>query len=400
MHLGKEYRRRPDVLIDLTPLDTPSRFRGIGRYVAGLASGLAELTEKAGAGLRVEGMVRTGLGFRPLTDPTLRYPGNPELRPSEWQYWRYKIARRLWMGTLAAGTGARLLHLTDPIGTPFDPRVPRILTCHDLIPLVLHREYLGPLPGARSARLVRDFVRYRSAYRLIAISEATQRDLVDRLGVDPARVDVVYHGLDHARFNRSGEVGEAGRVRSAIGVKDPFLLYVGAGDRRKRLSLLIRAYARSGRTREAALVIAGKQTPHQRKQLMQEARRAGVAKRVIFPGFVEDGLIPALYRTCLGYVFPSVYEGFGLPVLEALGCGAPTVTTLETSLAEVAGDAALGVPADDADALAEALRRLIDDSGLRSELSNRGPVRARDFTWRRCAAETLNCYRAALEGHD
>jgi glycosyltransferase involved in cell wall biosynthesis len=389
--------RRPDVLIDMTPLDTPSRFRGIGRYTACLAQGFTDLVEEGILDLRVEGFIRNGFGWRPQTDPTLRYSGDRGLRTSPWQYKCYKMARRLTMGSLAAGTGARLLHLTDPKGTPWDSRVPRIVTCHDLIPLVLHREYLGSIPGARATQFVCDFARYRSAVRLIAVSEATRRDLVTHLDVDPDRVDVVYHGVDRKRFNSQAWEGESERVQAALGVSDPFLLYLGGGDQRKRLPLLVRAYARSRRIKEARLVIAGPLSRTQLRILAKEAQASGVFQRVLFPGFVEDPFVPALYRTCLGHVFPSIYEGFGLPVLEAMSCGAPTVTTMETSLAEVAGDASLSVPADDEEALAEAIRRLVDDSALRHELSIRGPEWAARFTWRRCAAETLKCYRKALD---
>jgi glycosyltransferase involved in cell wall biosynthesis len=121
---------------------------------------------------------------------------------------------------------------------------------------------------------------------------------------------------------------------------------------------------------------------------------------VVFTGFVADGFVPALYRSCLAVVFPSVYEGFGLPVLEALACGAPTVTTGATAMPEVAGDAGLTVPADDEDALADAIARLVDDAGLRRRLSEGGPAQARRFTWRRCATETLACYRRALAESD
>lgn len=387
----------PDVLIDLTSLDTPSRFRGIGRYTLCLAAGIAEMAREGRLGLRVEGLVRYGPGLGPLTDPTLRYPGNPDLHPSDPQYEWYKAVRRLTMGTLAAGTGARLLHLLDPKGTPWDSRVPRVLTCHDLIPLVLHRDYLSRIPGSRKIRLLRDCIRYRSAHRLIAISEATRRDLITLLGVDPNRVDVVHHGVDHEHFSCKSEEGEAERVKAALGVHDPFLLYIGGGDSRKRLNLLIRAYARAQRTRDVLLVIAGMQSRRHRKLLTCEARAAGVLSRVVFAGFVEEQLVPALYRTCLGHVFPSVYEGFGLPVLEGMSCGAPTLTTRGTALEEVVGDAALTIPADDEEALAEAIRQLVDDSCLRRDLASRGIARAGHFTWRRCAARTVECYRKALE---
>lgn len=391
-------RKSPDVLIDLTAMDTPSRFRGIGRYTLSLAGAMAEMAAEGCLDLCIEGLVRYGPGpAGPLTDPTLGYSGNPDLRPSDWQYYRYKMMRRLSMGTLAARTGARLLHVLDPKGTPWDSRVPRIVTCHDLIPLILHEDYLTRIPGLRAIQLLRDRIRYHSANRLIAISESTRRDAIALLGIDPNRVDVVYHGVDHERFNRRGEEGELERVEAALGVHGPFLLYIGGADSRKRLELLIRAYAGARRTRDAALVIAGMQSRRRRKKLESAAAAAGVSSRVIFAGFVDDKLVPALYRTCLGHVFPSVYEGFGLPVLEGMSCGAPTITTLETALGEVVADAGLIVPADDEDALAEAIRRLIDDSGLRRDLAARGVAGAARFTWRRCAARTVECYRRALE---
>ncbi len=387
----------PDVLVDLTPLDTPSRFRGIGRYAAGLAQGIAELAAEGGLELRVEALVRNGLGSGPLTDPALCYSGDPRLRPSHWQYSKYKMVRRLTMGTLAASTGARLLHLTDPNGTPWDCRVPRIITCHDLIPLILHKQYMGSFPGARFVRWLRDVVRFRSAVRLIAISEATRRDVIGLLGLHPARIDVIKHGVDHERFCNRNAAGESEQVKAALNVHDPFLLSVGGGDPRKRLDLLIRAFAQSGRARDVQLVIAGALTSHQRRALAGEAEAAGVSSRVVLAGFVDEGLMPALYRTCLGHVFPSIYEGFGLTVLEAMSCGTPTITTLTTSLAEVAGNASLTVPADDQEALAEAIRELVDDSNLRQELSVRGRTWALQFTWRQCALQTAGCYRRALE---
>lgn len=387
----------PDVLVDLTPLDTPSRFRGIGRYAAGLVQGLSGLAAEGALDLKVEALVRNGPGPGPLTDPTLRYSGDPHLSPSHWQYTKYKMVRRLTMGTLAAGSGARLLHLTDPKGTPWDCRVPRIITCHDLIPLILYKQYMGSFPGARFGRRLRDVIRFRSAVRLIAISEATRRDAIERLGLHPDRIDVVQHGVDHERFCTRSAAGESEQVNAALNVRDPFLLYVGGGDPRKRLDLLIRAFAQSGRTRDVQLVIAGALTSYQRRALAVEAEAAGVSSRVVLAGFVDEGRMPALYRACLGHVFPSIYEGFGLTVLEAMSCGAPTVTTLTTSLGEVAGNASLTVPADDQEALAEAIRKLVDDSNLRQELSVRGRTWALQFTWRQCALQTVACYRRALE---
>jgi glycosyltransferase involved in cell wall biosynthesis len=306
------------------------------------------------------------------------------------------MQRRLCLGTLARRTGARLLHLPDPPGTPLDMRVPRIVTCHDLIPLVLARDYLAPVPGARALQWARDFARYRSARRVIAISHATRRDLLEHLGIAPQRVDVVYSGVDHDRFSALVADGERERVVERLGFDAPFLLCLGASDARKNLPLLVRAYRRSGVAADVKLVFAGPISPRQRERLERAIASSDVAGRVQILGYIADGLLVALFRHCLGYVFPSSYEGFGLPILEAMACGAPTLTSTLSALGEIAGEAALTLPALDEDLLAAGILRLVSDSALRASLRERGLVHARTFTWQRCAEQTLACYARAL----
>jgi glycosyltransferase involved in cell wall biosynthesis len=385
-----------DVLVDMTALNTPSRERGIGRYVKGLCRGLAE---QAGAeGLEIAGLVRHRGSPRGALDPSLQFAGDPSIRVSTLQYQRHKLERRLFLGTLAKRTGARLLHLPDPPGTPLDMRLQRIVTCHDLIPLVLAHDYLAPVPGARALQWARDFARYRTARRVIAISDATRRDLVEYLGIDPNRVDVVHSGVDHDRFSAVAVDSEHERARlaSKLGFDTPFLLCLGASDVRKNLPLLVSAFARSGVSKDVQLVFAGPISPRQRERLELAVSTNQLTGRVHVLGYIEDSLLVALFRHCLAYVFPSSYEGFGLPILEAMACGAPTLTSTLSALGEVAGDAALTIPSLDEETLAAGIARIVSDGELRAALRERGLVHVKAFTWERCAKQTLACYRRVL----
>ena len=387
-----------DVLVDMTALSTPSRERGIGRYVSNLCQALAERADfgDSGSALEIAGLTRHRGRASGSVDESLQFQGDPRIAVSSWQYQRHKLERRLFLGSLARRIGPRLLHLPDPPGTPIDMRQARIVTCHDLIPLVLARQYLAPLPGARALQWLRDVARYRTARRVIAISEATKNDLIQHVGVAPERIDVVHSGVDHARFSAAVVPGEREQVLQRLGFAAPFLLCLGASDVRKNLPLLVRAFALSGVAKDVKLVFAGPISERQRRRLLEAARATQVESSVLILGYIDDALLVALYRQCLAYVFPSSYEGFGLPILEAMACGAPVLTSTLSSLGEVAGDAALTLPAIEQGALAEGIRQIAGDEALRVSLRVRGLEHAQGFTWERCARLTLKCYERAL----
>jgi glycosyltransferase involved in cell wall biosynthesis len=393
-----------DVVVDMTALNTGNRERGIGRYVRSLcgalatrASWLGKYPQLAGAELQIAGLVRHFGQAEAALDPTLRFAGDAELATSGLRDQRHKLERRLLMGSLLSRLPARLVHLPNPPGTPFDRRRPRVVTCHDLIPLVLAKDYLSPLPGSRLLQRERDKARYKTAARVIAISQATRRDLIEQLDISPERIDVVHHGLDHARFKPHAAGDESTLLREDLGIAEPYLLYLGAGDVRKNLPLLVRAYARSGVARDVSLIVAGPLSKRQREQLRSQAEQSGVAERVRLLGYTDEKYIAPLYRHCQGHVFPSSYEGFGLTVLEAMACGAPTLTTAFSSLGEVAGDAALTLKELSEESMAHELQRLVSDRELRAELRRRGLLHVQAFTWERCAAQTLGCYQRALD---
>jgi glycosyltransferase involved in cell wall biosynthesis len=393
-----------DVLIDMTALNTGSRERGIGRYVRNLCLTLAarrdwleQYPALPGAALQLSGLIRHKGERAAALDPTLQFAGDYSIKTSSMQYQRHKLERRFLLGGLVNRVSCRLLHLPDPPGTPYDRRARRIVTCHDLIPLVLAKQYLSPLPGAVALQRARDKARYKSAARVIAISEATRRDLVEQLDIAPERIDVVHHGVDHERFSPSEAPGERALLAQQLGLDSPYFFYLGAGDVRKNLPLFVRAYAASGVARDVALVMAGPLSQRERATLLAVAAERGVADRLKLLGYVDEALIQPLYRQCLAHVFPSSYEGFGLPVLEAMACGAPTLTTAFSSLGEVAGDAALTLRELEVESFAAELCKLVEDAELRAELRRRGLLRVREFTWQRCAAKTLSCYQRALD---
>ena len=288
-----------------------------------------------------------------------------------------------------------LLHVqyTAPPRSP----CPVVATVHDL-----SFEHIPETFKLRSRVQLRLTVRAtaRRAAHVIAPSEYTRRDLLETYGLDPGRVTAVPLAVS-PRFRPVGEAAELDRVRRRYGIAGEYVLAVGSIQPRKNLARLVRAYSalRRGRGRSnlPQLVLAGKKA-----WLYGETLRAveeeGLAGSVVLTGYVSEGDLPALYSGALCFAYPSFYEGFGLPPLEAMSCGAPVLTGNLTSLPEVVGDAGLTVDPFDTEAMTRALARLIEDDALRAELRERGLKRARRFDWRDTARMTLQIYRRVAGG--
>jgi glycosyltransferase involved in cell wall biosynthesis len=238
----------------------------------------------------------------------------------------------------------------------------------------------------------------RRADRVIAISEATRRDVIKFLRVAPERVTRVYCGVD-ARFHPFDDGDVLRRFREDRHLPDHFVLYLGTIEPRKNLVRLIDAYAdlRRRGTTDWPLVLAGGRGWRD-ELVLQHADRLGLGEAVRFAGFVPEDEIPLWYNAADFFVYPSEYEGFGLPPLEALACGTPVVASNRASLPEVLDDAAILVDPADTHAIADGMERLLADSALRSRLSAAGPLQASGFSWRAMAEETLNVYRAVNAG--
>ncbi|HVO43393.1 MAG TPA: glycosyltransferase family 1 protein [Aggregatilineales bacterium] len=223
----------------------------------------------------------------------------------------------------------------------------------------------------------------RRAARILADSRATQRDLTEQYGVDPAKIRVVYPGVEGLQRADQAHIAA---VRRKYGIPGDYLLFLGTLQPRKNLGRLIDAFLSCNLT-GFSLVLAGK-----RGWLFEEAipaLRLDQRSRVIIPGYVADDDIAALYSGATAFTFPSLYEGFGFPVLEAMRCGTPVLCSTTSSLPELAGDAALLVDPLDQDAIAAGIARLVSHPALRADLVTRGYQQTQRFTWARAAQETL-----------
>jgi glycosyltransferase involved in cell wall biosynthesis len=235
----------------------------------------------------------------------------------------------------------------------------------------------------------------RRAARIIAISEASKQDVVALLGMPAEKVVVTYLGVDLNVFCPEAAEGRAGELEARYGVRQPYVLYVGKLEPRKNLPTLIEAFVSIARGfPDHQLVLAG--NPGWDFQAIYEtAARIPRRERVRFTGFVDEADLPALYAGADLFVYPSSYEGFGIPVLEAMACGTPVITSNVSSLPEVAGDAGLLVDPLDVSELAQAMRRVLTDGQLRQRMRAKGLERAKTFTWKETARRTLQVYEEA-----
>lgn len=230
----------------------------------------------------------------------------------------------------------------------------------------------------------------RQAAAVLADSAATKADLVAAYGIAPDKVRVAYLGRDES-LAPVIDPAVLAEVRARYGLGPRYLLYVGTLQPRKNLARVLDAFAVSAdrpALADVQLVLAGKRG-WLYDALFAQVARLNLTDRVRFPGYVPDADLPALLSGALAFVYPSLYEGFGIPVLEAGACGVPVITSNTSSLPEVAGDAALLVDPHDVEAIAEAMVRLVTDAALRAELARRGQENIKRFSWEKCARETL-----------
>src|SRR2546426_8015158 len=293
------------------------------------------------------------------------------------------------------GATPDLYHSTQ-LSLPARRRFPAVITVHDVAPLLWPGHYLR-LPYSRLGHAWQ-YALARRADAVIAVSEATRRDVVERLGVPEERVTVIPEAVDDAFAPPTRD--EARRiVRERFAIPARYVLYVGQFDPRKNVHGLLRAFASAAaRDPDLRLVIAGdlgRLASFLRDALATEHVPR---ERVVLAGYVDEGTLAALYAGAECLLHAALLEGFGLTALESLAAGTPVVAFAGGAVAEVVGDAGLLVRAGDDEALAGALGRLLDDSSLRASLAGRAHARADAFSWDRAADETLALYRRVAPG--
>lgn len=276
--------------------------------------------------------------------------------------------------------GADVMHLPRHLVPPQPGlRAPTLVTIHDVLPLRAP-ELFSPVIRANFRLLAPALA--RRADRIVAGSQYTKGEIVELLDIDPQRVTVTPYGVDE-RFRPGGA------VPARLGLDRPYVACVGTLEPRKNVAAAVRAFAALGDDSLALVVIGGRGWDGGE---LETAARAAPG-RVVLTGYVSDEELVGLLGGAACFVYPSLYEGFGFPVLEAMACGTPVVASERASLPEVAGDAALLVDPEDVDALAGALRRVLGDPALAADLRARGRRRAALYTWRRCADATVCVYQ-------
>jgi glycosyltransferase involved in cell wall biosynthesis len=261
----------------------------------------------------------------------------------------------------------------------------QVCTIHDLIPID-HPEWFNGRFAAWYAWLMPGLA--KRVRHIIAISEFTKQRIVELLGVPEQKITVLPNGVDERFKPQSAEKIEA--VRRELGIDNrPYVVYVGSLEPRKNMQRLLSAWRRAQVSipEDVYLVAAGARG---NSRVFHPVSLSSIPPRVLFTGYVSEDTLPALYAGALAAVYPSLYEGFGLPPLEAMACGTPVVTSACTSLPEVVGDGALLVDPEDVESIAEGLVRIVSGESLRRSLKEAGLRRAAAFTWENTAQRTLS----------
>jgi len=270
-------------------------------------------------------------------------------------------------------------------------RVPYIITVHDLIRYLDldGDESFISRPNRRDRHyLSLDYKGIRKAIRIIAVSQSTKNDLIHYLGIPDEQISVVYEGIDHSLFQPVSH-----RIYNY-----PYILFVGSEQPRKNFTTLLKAFSQLKSEpgfKELKLVKVGKaggQEANFRNQTMEVIESLNLSSEVIFTEFVPEADLPAYYSGAEVFVLPSLYEGFGFPVLEAMACACPVITSNISSLPEVTGKAGIMVDPYDIDSLAQAMRRVLTSSELRDSMIRRGLEQAKRFSWEKTAEQTLEVY--------
>ncbi|GGP93829.1 glycosyltransferase family 4 protein [Streptosporangium pseudovulgare] len=372
------------VLVDAAAV--PADRGALIRYVDGLVAAL----DRAGTDLAIVCQRADGERYAALA-PSARILTGP-LRIAN------RAARLAWEQTglpvLARQVGATVIH-APYYSMPLRSGLPTVVTVHDVTCFTEPARH-DPLKAAFFRSATRTAVRH--AARVIVPSKATRDELVRVLAADPTRIDVAYHGVDPALFHPPS-AREVRHAADRLGLHGaPYVAFLGPLEPRKNIPNLVRGFVRAvgDLPSPPALVLAGGTAGARDAGVEDAVREAPARLRVLMPGYLAFTDLCGFFGGATVAAFPSRGEGFGLPVLEAMACGAPVLTTHRASLPEVGGDAVAYTEPDDV-SIGEALRALLASGERRRALSAAGPARAREFTWEASAEAHVVSYRRAVE---
>ncbi len=379
------------ITLDLSP--AVHRHAGLGRYARELLAALTALDHRGDLGHANE---YTAFSHAPTADcPPDVLPDRVPLRtlPLGAKPWRMSVL-------LAHLTGVSLdawlprgdvFHATEHLLPPLK-NAATVFTLHDLI-FQFFPAYHLPLNRWFLTNAMPRFLRRADA--IIAVSECTKRDAIRFYNAPPEKITVIYEGANPA-LRPETDARRIADARARYAGNQPFIFLVSTIEPRKNISALV----------DALKILRARHLPHHLliagrrgwlyEEILAHIRASGLENEIHFLDYVPDADLPALFAACDAFVFPSLYEGFGLPPLEAMACGAPVICSNAAALPEVVGDAALLVNPRDVGEIANAIERVVTDRALRDELRAKGIARAAKFSWERAARETLAVYHSVV----
>ncbi len=404
------------IVIDMQGAQTESRFRGIGRYALSFAQGIARNRGEHEVYLALNGLFPDTLepiraefhDILPQENIRVWYSPGPTREVQSGNFNRRSIAQLVREAFLES-LRPDIIHLTSlfegylddaviSIGA-FNSNIPVSVTLYDLIPLLNPNQYLEPNPDYRSF-YERKISELSKCSLMLAISEHSRREGMDSLGAPPERVVNVSTAVGDQFQPRFVSEENFSVLKSKLNINRPFILCTGGADGRKNLGRLLLAYSRlepNLRDRHQ-LVLAGKIREEQLLETKAAAISAGINENeIIFADYVTDDDLILLYNQCAVFVFPSWHEGFGLPALEAMACGAAAIGANRTSVPEVIGNPDALFDPFEIDDIAAKLSRVLSDEVFREDLRSKGLIRAKDFSWDETAGRSIAAFELLLD---
>jgi len=371
------------IALDATAV--PSKPMGAGWYIIYLVRALSRLETSHQLVVFAQEHLRPFLaGCQGGQTEMIWLPDQPPALRLIWEQAIFpRLLRRLQIDLLHSP------HYTMPLAHP----LPTVVTFHDLT------FFLHPEKHTRAKRFFFPWMMRRSAQRadwLIADSESTRQDAISFVGADPARITTVHLGYQDI-FRPIADSQHLDRIRQEYRLPPRYILYVGALEPRKNVPLLLRAFEQLAVRLPHHLVLTGG-TGWKDAPVLAQMEAMRFSERVHRLGHVPHEHLPAIFNLAEVFVYPSAYEGFGLPPLEAMACGTPVITSNISSMPEFVGQAGVLIPPNDESALSNALQSVLTDEALRQRLKTAGPQRAASFTWERTAQKTLAIYEQVLAG--
>ncbi len=392
---------------DIRPLQKTSRYRGIGSYLRNLVGELSSIdyeNEYVFYSLKnCEPFNLAGYGAR-LHDGSNKWREHSlyRLKKPERLHWVWDT---LFLPASLKSDAIDIFHANEITSIPSSGKGRKykvIVTVHDMIPFIFPEASRSAYPFDYRSALRQGLQRLKNVDAIISPSEATKNDILKFTEFSPGHIKVIYEGV-RRDFSPLDKRKSRKELEERYGLSGSYILYLGGVDFRKNIDTLLHSFSRCIKKHrmEHFLVLAGEafERTHLRevRAVFETIHKLDLEKRVKVVGYVSEDCLNFLYSGAEVFVLPSLYEGFGLPVLESMACGTPVVTSNASSIPEVAGDAAFLLNPFDVEAIADAIYTVLADGGLRNSMIQKGLERAKRFTWKKMAKETVSVYESLVQ---